>query len=104
MSYSKRDSQNANSALLVSLKPEDFPGEGILAGMYWQREIEKKAYAYAGSNYYAPAQLLGDFLNNRSSAGPGKITPSYLPGVKWGNLHDVLPKNLQCPCRLHPSI
>ena len=94
MSYSKRDSQNANSALLVSLKPEDFPGEGILAGMYWQREIEKKAYAYAGSNYYAPAQLLGDFLNNRSSAGPGKITPSYLPGVKWGNLHDVLPQKI----------
>ncbi len=91
MSYSKRDGENANSALLVTLRPEDFPGEGVLAGMDWQRQIEMAAYNYGGGNYLAPAQLVGDFLSGRDSTGPGKVKPSYKPGVIWGDIHKVLP-------------
>ncbi len=92
MSYSKRDGENANSALLVTLHPEDFPGEGVLAGMDWQRQIEKAAYNYGGGNYLAPAQLVGDFLAGRASTGPGRVMPSYKPGVIWGDIHQVLPE------------
>ena len=93
MSYSARDGENANAALLVTLRTEDFPGEGPLAGMYWQREIERRAYSYTGS-YKAPCQLVGDFLAHRPSTGPGSVTPSYEPGVQWGELHEVLPEKL----------
>ena len=93
MSYSRRDGVNANAALLVTLHTEDFPGEGVLAGMEWQREIERTAYAYTGS-YRAPAQLVGDFLQNRPSTGPGSVTPTYAPGVHWGDLRKVLPERI----------
>ena len=93
MSYSKRDGENANAALLVTLHTEDFPGEGVLAGMEWQREIERAAYRHTGS-YRAPAQLVGDFLRNRPSAGSGSVTPSYAPGVVWGDLRKVLPARI----------
>ena len=93
MSYSKRDGENANAALLVTLHAEDFPGEDVLAGMYWQREIEQRAYAYTGS-YKAPAQLVGDFLAGRESHGPGEVLPSYSPGVHWGSIEKVLPERI----------
>ncbi|MBQ9661569.1 MAG: hypothetical protein IJV40_00275 [Oscillospiraceae bacterium] len=91
MSYSARDGVNANSALLVGLRPEDFPGEGVLAGMYWQREIEQAAFRLAGGRYTAPAQLVGDFLSGQPSAGPGAVLPSYRPGVFWTDLRCFLP-------------
>jgi len=94
MSYSKRDGENSNSALLVTLHPEDFPGEGVLAGMRWQRQIEKAAYDYGGGNYMAPAQLVGDFLQKKPSQESGKVKPSYRPGVIWGELHQVLPERI----------
>ena len=71
MSYSARDGENANAALLVTLHTEDFPDSGVLSGMVWQRQIEQAAYAYGGGNYLAPAQLAGDFLAHRPSTGPG---------------------------------
>lgn len=90
MSLADRDGENANAALLVTVNPEDFPYEGPLGGMLWQRELEQRAYAVSGS-YKAPAQLVGDFLNNKASSGPGCVEPSYKPGVAWCDLHDVLP-------------
>ena len=93
MSYSQRDGENANSALLVTLRPEDFPSEHILSGMYWQREIERRAYEYTGG-YRAPVQLAGDFMAGRPSSGPGKVKPSYEPGVYWGDLRRVLPEKI----------
>ena len=78
---------------LVTLHTEDFPGEGVLAGMYWQREIERRAYRYTGS-YRAPAQLVGDFLADRPSTGAGKVYPSYKPGVFWGDIRQVLPPRI----------
>ena len=93
MSYSRRDGENANAALLVTLHTEDFPGEGVLAGMYWQRAIERRAYEVTGS-YRAPAQLVGDFLAKRPSTSPGRVLPSYAPGVCWGDLRQVLPERI----------
>lgn len=94
MSVSARNGENANAALLVTLHTEDFPGKGPLAGMYWQREIEQAAFRYGGSNYHAPAQLLGDFLGRKASTGAGAVSPSYRPGVKWGDIREVLPERI----------
>ena len=89
MSNADRDGENANAALLVTVNPEEFPFEGPLGGMYWQRQIEQAAYAVGG--YCAPAQLVGDFLKGIPSTGPGCVRPSYRPGVSWCDLHQVLP-------------
>ena len=91
MSYSGRALPNCSSALLVGVRPEDFPYPGALGGVEWQREIERRAFEYAGGDYSAPAQLVGDFLERRASSAAGKVKPSYLPGVRWGELREVLP-------------
>ena len=91
MSYADRDGENANAALLVTVKPEEFPTEGVLGGMYWQRQIEEAAYEAGGGNYKAPAQRVGDFLEDRPSTGPGSVLPTYRPGVTWCDLNRVLP-------------
>ena len=91
MSYADRGGRNANAALLVTLNPKDFPGEGPLAGMYWQREIEEAAFTAGGGNYHAPAQRVGDFLKGQPSTGAGTVQPTYRPGVTWCDLHTVLP-------------
>ena len=93
MSYADRDGENANAALLVTVNPAEFPMEGTLGGMYWQREIEEAAYRASGS-YRAPAQLVGDFLEKRASTGAGAVAPTYRPGVHWCDLHEVLPEKI----------
>ncbi len=94
MSYSDRDGVNANAALLVTVNPKDFPGNGPLAGMYWQRQIEEAAYAAGGGGYKAPAQRVGDFLKGQPSIGAGKVQPTYRPCVTWCDLHTVLPEKI----------
>ena len=94
MSYADRDGQNANAALLVTVNPAEFPFEGVLGGMRWQREIEQAAFRVGGGNYCAPAQRVGDFLAGKASDGPGCVQPTYRPGVKWCDLHEVLPEKL----------
>lgn len=91
MSKFRRNAVNANAALLVTLEPASFPTSGPLGGMYWQRQIEQQAFVAGGSSYCAPAQLVGDFLAGQPSQGPGKVIPSYRPGITWGDLHQVLP-------------
>ena len=93
MSYADRDGENANAALLVTVNPAEFPIGGTLGGMYWQRQIEEKAYQVSGS-YRAPAQKVGDFLEKRPSTGPGEVKPTYRPGVHWCDLHEVLPEKI----------
>ena len=90
MSYADRAGENANAALLVTLNPEVFPYPGNLGGVRWQREIEERAYQVSGS-YRAPAQRVGDFRKGQPSQGPGKVRPTYRPGVVWCDLHRVLP-------------
>ena len=94
MSLADRDGENANAALLVTLNPKDFPSADPLAGMYWQQEIEQKAFVAGGSNYHAPAQTVGDFLQGKTSTGAGTVTPTYKPGVTWCDLNDVLPAKI----------
>lgn len=94
MSYVARDGENANAALLVTLHPEDFPDKSVLGGMYWQREIEARAFEAGGRNYHAPCQLVGDFLSRRPSTALGSVHPTYRPGVTLCDLHEVLPEKL----------
>ena len=92
MSYFARDRENANSAVLVGVNPEDFEGTHPLRGMYFQRELEHKAFEVGGKNYQAPAQRVEDFLVKRKTVKWGKVKPSYLPGVTMADLHEVLPR------------
>ena len=94
MSYADREGVNANSALLVTLNPQDFPYEGPLGGVRWQQEIEEKAFTAGGCSYYVPAQLVGDFLDGKPSVGPGAVIPTYRPGVTWCDLSGVLPTKI----------
>ena len=94
MSYVARDGENANSALLVTLHPDDFPDKSTLGGMLWQEELEEKAFLAGGSNYHAPCQLVGDFLARRKSRKLGVVQPTYRPGVTLCDLHDVLPPRI----------
>lgn len=91
MSSFARDLPNANSAVLVSVLPEDFPDAHPLSGIALQRKWEQAAYHLAGNSYRAPVQLLDDFLQGRPSTGPGAVRPSYRPGCTWGNVSDALP-------------
>ena len=59
-----------------------------------QRRLEKAAFQLGGGNYHAPAQKVGDFLRNVPSFGPGRIVPTYQPGVVWTNLHACLPEEI----------
>jgi len=93
MSYSDRSGENANAALLVTLNPKDFPYEGPLGGVRWQRQIEEAAFAVSQS-YQAPAQKVGDFLAKRPSSEAGTVQPTYRPGVTWCDLHSVLPEKI----------
>ena len=101
MSYADREGENANAALLVTLNPKDFPGDDPLAGMYWQQDIERKAYIAGGSNYCAPAQRVEDFLAGRPSQQAGAVKPSYQPGVTWCDLHSVLPEKITNALKKH---
>ena len=91
MSYFARDGENANSALLVNVTPEDFGSDHPLAGVEFQRKWERAAFLAGGSDYRAPAQTAGDFLKGQPSKRGGRVRPSYRPGVKWGALDDCLP-------------
>lgn len=92
MSEYARDKENANSAVLVGIEPSDFPSEHPLAGMYWQREIEQKAFSMGGGDYTAPAQTVKDFLNNTALSALGNVRPSCPTGVRLTNLTELLPK------------
>ena len=94
MSSLARDGENANSALLVGIEPKDFPSEHPLAGIYYQREIEHKAFELAGGDYKAPAQLVGDFLQNKKSTALGGVEPTYPIGVTLTKLDECLPEKV----------
>ncbi|MDO4484293.1 MAG: hypothetical protein Q4C54_07650 [Clostridia bacterium] len=92
MSYHARAGRNANAALLVGVRPEDFGDDHPLSGMVLQRSIEQAAFRLGGGNYRAPAQRVEDFLNHRPSTGFGEVSPSYRPGVTPCDLHECLPE------------
>lgn len=89
MSNSKRDGINANAAVLTGVSTKDF-GEGLFDGVKFQENLEKKAYQAGGGDYFAPCQLLGDFLKGKASTSFGSIQPTYRPGTKFARLDNLL--------------
>ncbi len=76
------------AAQLAALQP---PQAHPLAGIVLQRQLESLAYQVGGENYEAPGQLVGDFLAQRPSTALGSVVPSYQPGIRLGDLAQVLP-------------
>lgn len=92
MSYYKRDKQNSNSAIVVSVGPKDFSSDNPLSGMEFQRHYEGLAYKAGGGGYIAPLQLLGDFFKDQKSSKLGRVKPTYTPGYNFADLRECLPK------------
>jgi uncharacterized FAD-dependent dehydrogenase len=90
MSDYGRNAANANSALVVSVTPADFPGTGPLAGVEFQRQLEGRAFDAGGRDYRAPAQNLLAFMGR----GNGPLGASYRPGVVAADLRPLLPPPL----------
>lgn len=91
MSNYARDGVNANSALIVQVTSADFGGEHPLAGVEFQRKLERAAFLAGGGNYAAPVQRIGDFLAGKTSDYFGEVRPTYAAGTSFVNLSDVLP-------------
>ncbi|NMM62190.1 NAD(P)/FAD-dependent oxidoreductase [Clostridium sp. P21] len=91
MSFFKRDKENANSAMVVSVNESDFQGDTPLKGMEFQRHYERLAYILGGGGYIAPVQLIGDFLKDEVSTKLGNIKPTYKPGYEFKDLRKCLP-------------
>lgn len=92
MSYYSRDGENANSAILVGITPEDFKSSYPLAGAELQREIEQAAFRAAGGNYKAPCITAGMLLGNTADFEIGKVKPTYKPGVAYADPREYLPE------------
>ena len=92
MSDYARDGVNANSAFIVQVKKEDFSSESPLAGIEYQRKLERAAFSAGGRNYKAPVQLLGDFLSDRESYYFGEVKPTYACGTTFAPMRAILPK------------
>ena len=90
MSYQARDSRNANSAMIVTVTPEDFPDKGVLGGVEFQRDLEKKAWKLGEGKI--PVQLFGDFCKNQASEALGEVTPCMKGEYILTNVRSVLPK------------
>lgn len=91
MSSWKRDGLNSNSALLVGVAPGDFGEGGPLAGVEFQRRIERAAFRRTEGTYFAPAQRVADFLEGIPSTGFSAVMPTYEPGIVPASLSDCLP-------------
>ncbi|HEX5805847.1 MAG TPA: FAD-dependent oxidoreductase [Macromonas sp.] len=120
MSQYSRNERNANAGMVVGIDPPDYPQDVAtwqaafgpeagaryaaeaqalaaqghthpLAGVVYQRQLETRAFEVGGGNYEAPGQLVGDFLARRPSTQVGTVLPSYKPGIKLGDLAEVLP-------------
>ncbi len=92
MSNHDRAGANANSALIVTVTPDDFPKPGALGGVAFQRQLEEAAYKSGGGKI--PIQLYGDFVENRISTGFGAVVPQFEGRFAFGNLREVLPQSL----------
>ncbi len=98
MSYYNRSFDNSNSAVLVGVDYKDFKSAHPLAGVWFQREIERKAFLSGGSDYRAPVQTVSDFLNSKatliSESTFKEVFPTYLPGVIGGDFREIFPDEI----------
>ncbi|MBO5939476.1 MAG: FAD-dependent monooxygenase [Clostridia bacterium] len=91
MSVYARDGKNANSAVCVSVRPEDYGATPELA-IAFQRNLEKAAFLAGGSDYYAPIQTVGDFLQGKQGSEPTTVLPTYRDGrVRCVSMDRILP-------------
>jgi uncharacterized protein len=93
MSPSLRNSPYANSGIVVEIRTDDllkYKKAGILAGLEYQKDLERMAWVEGGRRQTAPAQRLTDFVNRRFSSTLPAV--SYFPGVKSSALHEWLPE------------
>ena len=92
MSYQARDGKNANSAVIVTVPPEDFPQEGPLGGIAFQRELEKKAWQLGQGK--VPVQLFGDYCGHKPSQSLGEVTPCIRGEYVLSDVRSILPKEI----------
>jgi len=91
MSVYARDGKNANSAVCVSVRPEDY-GATPEKAIAFQRNLERAAFRAGGSDYFAPIQTVGDFLEGRRGSEPTSVLPSYRDGkVRCAAMSEILP-------------
>lgn len=90
MSYHARDAINSNSALLVSLLPQDV-GDGLFDGISLQQRLERSAFMLGGGDMTAPCQTVGDFMLGRCSEGFGRVAPSCPTGARPTDLAEIMP-------------
>ena len=92
MSDSARSGRNANAGIVVQVDPSDYPSDHPLAGIEFQRDLERKAFLAAGGKI--PVQLYGDFREERISTEFGAILPDMRGGCAFADLRDILPLEL----------
>lgn len=92
MSYHARDGINANSAIIVTVTPDDFESQHPLAGVEFQRRLEKKAFQIG--NGKVPVQRFGDYCKNQSSKEFGEIVPQIKGAYTLANVREIFPKEL----------
>jgi len=92
MSYHARDGENANSAIIVTVTPDDYESNHPLAGMYFQRELEQKAYTLG--NGAVPVQCFGDFCNNEPTKKLGTIVPQIKGSYVLSNVREIFPEEI----------
>lgn len=93
MSYSAREGKNANSAIIVSVNPQDFPGQDALSGVRFQEQLEKSAFHLG--NGKIPQQLFGDFCKNKPSGSYGSFPSQTKGNAVLCNLRGLLPAALE---------
>lgn len=93
MSYSKRDGKNANSAIIVTVTPDDFPGNGALAGVRFQRNLERKAYELGSGK--VPQQIFGDFEAGKLTESYGSFTSEIKGQHTFAALHELFPQDIK---------
>ncbi len=89
MSYSQRNGNYSNAAVVVTVHPSDF-GDEPLAGLEFQRVLESAAFQLPGGNFTAPGQTVTDFVNKRKTHGT--ITATYSPAVAGVDMTSILPE------------
>ena len=93
MSNYARDAENANSALIVTISPEDYAGTeeaDALSGIEFQRTLEERAFQAGGGKI--PVSRLGDFKNHTITTECGSVVPSAKGGYQFADLHTILPE------------
>ena len=101
MSYSGRDGENGNSAMIVTVTPEDYEDDSALAGIAFQRELEERAYRIGAGA--VPVETYGDFKSavtgcEADSSVIRQVCPDFAPAIKgeyrMAAVHEIMPQKL----------